>query len=116
VRQDIQNLHVEYSVDVSPNDKFPDSPNPFERSIRDHVVLNAEYKGLTPELQQYIAFAKEKNFLPRFPPVGTKMDTSTGAEPVSAVASFLACWKHSSIRHRVPAIQARSSSVERRGP
>ncbi|WP_410614535.1 RHS repeat-associated core domain-containing protein [Amycolatopsis sp. lyj-109] len=79
VRQDIQNLHVEYSVDASPNVKFPNSPNPFERSIRDHVVLNAEYKGLTPELQQYIGFAKEKNFLPRFPPVGTKMDTLTGA-------------------------------------
>src|SRR6476469_337974 len=34
----------------------------------------------------------------------------------SSPASFLACWKHSSILPRVPAIQAKSSRVERRGP
>ncbi len=79
VRDDIQNLKVEYSVEASPNVKFPNSPNGFEKSIRDHLVLNAEYKGLTPELQQYIGFAKEPKFLPQFPPVGTKMDTLTGA-------------------------------------
>ncbi|AIJ22386.1 RHS repeat-associated core domain-containing protein [Amycolatopsis methanolica] len=79
VRKDIQNLTVEYRVDVSPDVKFPDSSNPFERSIRQYLVLNAEYKGLTPEVQQYIGFAKEKNFLPKLPPPGTKMDTLTGA-------------------------------------
>ncbi|MEQ0565524.1 RHS repeat-associated core domain-containing protein, partial [Amycolatopsis sp. NEAU-NG30] len=78
VRQDIQNLTVEYSVDTSPGVKFPNSTNPFERSIREHLVLNAEYKGLTPEVQQYISFAKEPKFLPQFPPKGTKMDTLTG--------------------------------------
>ena len=79
VRNDIQNLSVEYRVDVSSDVKFPNSPNPWERSIRDHVVLNAEYKGLTPEVEQYIGFAKERGFLPKFPPPGTKMDTLTGA-------------------------------------
>jgi hypothetical protein len=78
VRREIQNVEVQYRVEVSPDVKFPDSRNPFERSIRDYVKLDAEYVGLTPNVQHYIEYTKESNFLPNFLPRGTKMDTLTG--------------------------------------
>ncbi|MEV6906811.1 RHS repeat-associated core domain-containing protein [Amycolatopsis sp. NPDC051071] len=77
-RQETQGLKVDYSVTASDNVKWKDAVNPEERGIRDHVVLNAEYKGLTPDLQAFMDFRMKPGFLTDFPPVGTKMDTISG--------------------------------------
>jgi hypothetical protein len=78
IREDMGNLKVEYEVKVSDNSKFPNSPNDFEKSIRDHVELNAQYKGMTPVLEQYLKANGKWGDMPKFPPPGTTMDTITG--------------------------------------
>ncbi|WP_037342902.1 RHS repeat-associated core domain-containing protein [Amycolatopsis sp. MJM2582] len=77
-RQEAGRLEVDYSVTASDKVKWKDAVNPEERGIRDHVVLNAEYKNLTPDLQKFIDFRMKDDFLTKFPPVGTKMDTISG--------------------------------------
>lgn len=78
IREDISNLKVDYEVKVSDNSKFPDSTNDFEKSIRDHVELNAQYKGMTPLLEEYLRANGKWTDMPKFPPPGTTMDTITG--------------------------------------
>ncbi|MBP2328891.1 hypothetical protein JOF56_009276 [Kibdelosporangium banguiense] len=73
IRKGLDELAVRYEVKVSDNVKFPHSPNPFERSIRDHLVLNAEYLGLNSTLKEYLKTNGKK--IPDFLPKGTKMDT-----------------------------------------
>ncbi|GAB3721674.1 RHS repeat-associated core domain-containing protein [Amycolatopsis oliviviridis] len=77
-RQEANGLKADYSVTASDKVKWKDAINPEERGIRDHVVLNAEYKGLTPDVQSFIDFRMKPGFLTQFPPVGTKMDTISG--------------------------------------
>ncbi|MDT7800194.1 MAG: hypothetical protein QOI78_3627, partial [Actinomycetota bacterium] len=78
-RKEAQNLKVDYSVTASDNVKWPDARNPSEQGIRDHVTLDAEYQGLTSNVQKFIQYNKENDFLPEFPPKGTKLDTISGA-------------------------------------
>ncbi|MEA5360392.1 RHS repeat-associated core domain-containing protein [Amycolatopsis sp., V23-08] len=78
-RKEAQGLKVDYSVTASDNVKWPDARNPSERGIRDHVTLDAEYQGLTPNVQKFIQHNKPDNFLTEFPPKGTKLDTVSGA-------------------------------------
>ncbi|HEY3466158.1 MAG TPA: RHS repeat-associated core domain-containing protein, partial [Amycolatopsis sp.] len=78
-RKQANDLKVDYSVTASDNVKWKDAANPAEQGIRDHVKLDAEYKGLTPDVQKFIQYNKEPNFLPEFPPKGTKLDTVSGA-------------------------------------
>ncbi|CAM3763436.1 RHS repeat-associated core domain-containing protein [Kibdelosporangium persicum] len=71
------NVKIEYNVKVSDDVKFPNSPNPFERSIRDYIEINAEYKNVTPEVVDKL---KANGMMPLadLPPKGTRMDTITG--------------------------------------
>jgi RHS repeat-associated protein len=78
-RKEAQGLHVDYSVTASDNVKWKDAANPAEQGIRDHVKLDAGYEGLTSNVQKFIQHNKEDNFLPEFPPKGTKLDTISGA-------------------------------------
>lgn len=78
-RKQANDLKVDYSVTASDNVKWKDAANPAEQGIRDHVKLDAEYKGLTSDVQKFIQHNKEDNFLPEFPPKGTKLDTISGA-------------------------------------
>ncbi|KDN22083.1 RHS repeat-associated core domain-containing protein [Amycolatopsis rifamycinica] len=78
-RKQANDLRVDYSVTASDNVKWKDAANPAEQGIRDHVKLDAEYKGLTSDVQKFIQHNKEDNFLPEFPPKGTKLDTISGA-------------------------------------
>jgi RHS repeat-associated protein len=78
-RKQADDLKVDYSVTASDNVKWKDAANPAEQGIRDHVKLDAEYQGLTSDVQKFIQHNKEDNFLPEFPPKGTKLDTVSGA-------------------------------------
>ncbi|MFD8497581.1 RHS repeat-associated core domain-containing protein [Amycolatopsis sp. NPDC059657] len=81
VRQDLKDLKLNYSVDASTGPgglKFPNSPNEFERSIRDHLELKAGWEGVTPDVQKYLDFRYKPGFLHEFPPNGQKLDTLTG--------------------------------------
>ncbi|WP_370943770.1 RHS repeat-associated core domain-containing protein [Amycolatopsis sp. cg5] len=81
VRQDLKDLKLNYSVDASTGPgglKFPNSPNEFERSIRDHLELKASWQGVTPDVQKYLDFRYKTGFLYDFPPNGQKLDTLTG--------------------------------------
>ncbi|SDX55813.1 RHS repeat-associated core domain-containing protein [Amycolatopsis xylanica] len=81
VRNDLKDLKLNYSVDASTGSgglKFPNSPNEFERSIRDHLELKAGYEGVTPDVQKYLDFRYGPGYLHEFPPNGQKMDTLTG--------------------------------------
>jgi hypothetical protein len=76
IHDGIKNLNLKYEVKVSDNVKFENSPNPFERSIREHLVFNAEYKGMNDDLRAYMR-ANGKS-LPDIPVKGTRMDTISG--------------------------------------
>jgi hypothetical protein len=76
IKDGLRELAVQYEVKVSANVKFPHSPNLFERSIRDHLVLNAEYLSLNSTLQEYLRINKKS--LPDLPRKGAKIDTITG--------------------------------------
>ncbi|MFJ1768147.1 RHS repeat-associated core domain-containing protein [Amycolatopsis sp. NPDC088138] len=78
-RKEAQGLKVDYSVTASDNVKWPNAKNPAEQGIRDHVKLDAEYKGLTSNVEKFIQHNKPDNFLTEFPPKGTKLDTVSGA-------------------------------------
>ncbi|HEX4223889.1 MAG TPA: RHS repeat-associated core domain-containing protein, partial [Pseudonocardiaceae bacterium] len=77
IHDGVNNLSVNYEVKVSDNTKFPNSPNGFEQSIRDHLVLNTSYSGRNPDFDAWMA--GNGNKLPVLPPPGTTMDTITGA-------------------------------------
>jgi hypothetical protein len=78
IRKGFDDLKVRYEVNTSADLKFPDSKNPFEQSIRDHVELNARYEGMTPGLEKYLNDSGKIKNLPGLPPWGTKMDTISG--------------------------------------
>jgi RHS repeat-associated protein len=79
IRDELNDLKVEYKVDVSDTTKFPNSPNPFERSIRDHLVLEAKWSHeLSDVTKAYLLDNGKLKTMPIFPPPGTKMDTITG--------------------------------------
>ncbi|TNC22749.1 RHS repeat-associated core domain-containing protein [Amycolatopsis alkalitolerans] len=79
IRNDLENLHAEYKVEVSNETKFPGSANGFEHSIRDHLNLHAEWKGdLHDVTKAYLLENRKLTEMPIFPPSGTRMDTVTG--------------------------------------
>ncbi|WIX91932.1 DUF6531 domain-containing protein [Amycolatopsis sp. DG1A-15b] len=76
-REGLDGIGIKYHVEVSPDVKFPNSKNPFEQSIRDHLVIKAEYTGIDQAALDKMA-RNGMSKLPELPPVGTKMDTVTG--------------------------------------
>ncbi|WP_236808832.1 RHS repeat-associated core domain-containing protein [Amycolatopsis albispora] len=80
IREDLNKLEAEYNVGLSKDYKYPNSTNGFEQSLRDHLVLNAEWKhDLSDATKAYLAANPDKlNTMPMYPPAGTKLDTVTG--------------------------------------
>jgi len=71
----IKGLGVDFKVEVSPTYKFPNATDRGEGAIRDYLEINAKYTGLdnVPADRQYLIN------LPELPPLGTRMDTISGA-------------------------------------
>ncbi|WP_236796961.1 RHS repeat-associated core domain-containing protein [Amycolatopsis sp. GM8] len=85
IRDDLGKLHAEYKVDVSKETKFDHPVNDFEKSIRDHLTLDAKWKygddtttDLSDVTKAYLYRNGKLGEMPIFPPAGTKMDTITG--------------------------------------
>ncbi|WP_414943582.1 DUF6531 domain-containing protein [Amycolatopsis sp. cmx-11-32] len=76
--RDASDIGIDFRVKPSDEVKFPKSENDFERGIRDHVEINTQYTGITPDIAQRLMNSKMDVPLPDLPPLGTKFDTISG--------------------------------------
>ncbi|OXM49394.1 rhs protein [Amycolatopsis thailandensis] len=77
-RRDASDIAIDFKVKPSDEVKFPKSDNDFERGIRDHVEINTQYTGITPDIAKRLMNSKMDVPLPDLPPLGTKFDTISG--------------------------------------
>ncbi|MET0135043.1 MAG: DUF6531 domain-containing protein, partial [Kibdelosporangium sp.] len=94
----IHGVGVDYHVKVSDNVKFPDSPNGFERSIRDYIEIDAKYTGVTQDVLDKMKSAGMRPFA-ELPPPGTRMDTITGQFMAPDGSGGFAPWKKGAKGH-----------------
>ncbi|WP_344868649.1 DUF6531 domain-containing protein, partial [Amycolatopsis ultiminotia] len=76
--RDASDVGIDFRVKPSSEMKFPNSPNDFERGIRDHIEINTQYTGLTPDVAKRLMDNKMEVPLQDLPPLGTKFDTISG--------------------------------------